>query len=803
MIRNYLKVALRSLSRHKVISFVKTLGLAVSLACCIVILFLIRHELSYDRFHEHPDQILRVLPDLPNSKVQSLPFPLIPALASEFPEIIQSVRLFSEAANVRIGLEIFNEDILYVDSEFLEIFSFPLAKSIHEKPLYSRGSVILSHESAVQYFGDTDAVGKTIEISRGAQFKQFVVEAVAQPIPDESSISFSFLLPISNLENTELASSWRQFQLTGFVRLLDHAHLEALSSKLPPFLKKYMGIDIATDDYYAQHKGLKFQSLTNYHLGQEPRSAGLRSVVDIDYLYILSVVAICILFIACFNFMLLAIGQSSTRFKEVGVRKVLGAKRSQLVQQFWFEAILLSLVALAAGAVVAQLMLPRFNQIAGLDLSLDYTGNVTSAICLAGLMVLVGITVGSYPAIFISRQSTDAVMKGRQKLTGHNRFTQALIVTQFVLSICLLISATMINRQLHFVQNKDLGFNANHVVVVPTLEASGEMSDGAELLQYYKAELAANPGIINVAGASGSFQRGFVTFSFFTQEDGTVSDVGSYVVDENFRRTMELEIIEGRDFLPASGDAGKSMIVNETFMKDFSGIAKRNQPFPYRILGHERLKIVGVVKDFNFLSLKRHVLPAALVLGQTARGSLKGKVDCILVRVRPQGIAESLDALKRIWQKYRPNLAFRYNFMDEDVAGQYSAEAMWHKLITIAATFAIVIACMGLIGLTSLAVAQRKREIGIRRVFGASVTQLLQLLNRELLILLLTAYAISWPVSYYIASQFLQSFAYKTPIDFGLFIICGLITFVLSALSVNSLLIKAAMQNPVNILRTE
>lgn len=352
-------------------------------------------------------------------------------------------------------------------------------------------------------------------------------------------------------------------------------------------------------------------------------------------------------------------------------------------------------------------------------------------------------------------------------------------------------------------KNKDLGFNSDHVIVIPTQLGSEQKSEGVRLLQFYKNELAGNPDIVNVSGASGSFQRGFVIFSFFTQEDGTVRDIGSYVVDENFIRTMELQLVEGRDFLKTGSDVWKTMIVNETFMHTFSDIAKLDSEFPHKILGHQGLKIVGVVKDFHFLSLKRQIQPAALVFGHDIEHTQTSKVDCILIRLRPKNLEQSLETLGGIWQKYQPNLAFTYHFMGEDLESQYKAEKMWRQIILYTSVFAILVACMGLLGLTSLSIAKRQRELGIRKILGASVLQLLQLLNREIIILIIIANIIAWPVSYYVASLYLEGFAYKTTLDLGYFILSGLTILFMTALSVNSIVIKEAMKNPVNAIRYE
>lgn len=806
MVKNYIKVALRNLFRNKIISSINILGLAASLACCILIIFLIRRELSYDNFHKNPEQIYRVVLDLPSPKTPSLPFPLLPALKNEYPEIAQSTRLFSEAAHIKILQDISNVEILYADSDFFEMFNFPFKTRIHENAFNHPKSVILSNEAAGKYFGTDDPVGRIIEISQGKKFEPFVVRAVVKPIPEESSIKFSFLVPIPNLMAAPFAArfeDWNQFQVTGFIRILDQSQRDALSEKLPRFLKKYMGIDIVTDDNYAQHSGLKFQPLPEYYLGAEASGTGLQNVLDIKYLYVLATVTILILLIACFNFILLSLGQSSTRFKEVGTRKVLGAVRSQLVRQLWLEAMLMSFFALILGVVLAELFLPAFNELIGQNLTLDYMNSPTSILTLLGLLLLIGTGVGGYPALKISRLPIVDIFKGKSKLGGRNSFTRSLIVAQFSLSICLLIIATTITKQIVFMKNKDLGFNTDQVIVIPLQKDSESRSGGARILQFYKNELAENPNITNVSGTSGSFQRGFVIFSFFTQEDGTVRDIGSYVVDADFISTMELKLNQGRNFLSASSDVEKTMIVNETFMNSFPDMAKLDREFPHKILGYQGLRIVGVVKDFHFLSLKRQIQPAALVFGHSVEQTRSSGVDCILIKVRPQNLEQSIDALKSIWQKYQPNLAFAYHFMNEDLESQYKAEEMWRQIILYTSVFAILIACMGLLGLTSLSITKRERELGIRKVLGASTVQLLQLLNREIITLITIANVIAWPVSYYVANLFLESFAYRTSIDFGYFILSGLAVLILTAFSVNSLAINAALKNPVNAIRYE
>lgn len=806
MVKNYIKVALRNLLRNKIISSINIIGLAAGIACCILIIFLIRRELSYDSFHKSPEQIYRVLPDLPNPRVPSVPFPLLPALKREYPEIAYGTRLYTEAAYVKIGQDVHNIDILYTDPDFFQIFNFPFKTGDVANIFDHPRSVVLSNAAAQEYFGDDNPVGRIIEISQGREFEPFIIKAVTKPIPRHSSINFSFLVPVTSLKTTEFASrfeDWQQFQTTGFVRIVNHAQLDALCDKLPQFLKKYMHIDIVDDEYYVPYKGLKFQPLTKYHLGDETSGIGLGSVFDRKYLYIMATIAILILSIACFNFILLSFGQSSARVKEVGMRKVLGAARPQLVRQFWLEAMLMSFFALILGIVLAELLLPAFNRVTGQNLALNYAISPTSFLLLLGLMLVIGMIVGSYPALMISRLPTATIFRENLKLGGNNSLTRSLIVVQFSLAVFLLIIATTITKQIYFVKNKDLGFNADHGVVIPTKLDSENKSDGVRLLQFYKNELVGNPDIMSVSGASGSFQRGFVIFSFFKPEEGTVREIGNYIVDANFITTMDLKLIAGRDFLKSGSDVGKAMIVNETFMSNFSDIAKLDGEFPYKILGRKRLKIVGVVKDFHFLSLKQQIQPAALVFGHDVEHAETSNVDCILIKLRPQNLEQSIATLKGIWQKYQPNREFAYHFMYEDLASQYIAEEMWRQIILYASAFSIFLASLGLLGLTSLSLAKRRHELGIRKVLGASLLQLLKLINREMVTLIMIANIIAWPLSYYVANLFLRDFAYRTTIHFGYFILCGFAILFLTALTVNSLVIKAAMKSPVEAIKYE
>lgn len=799
MIQNYFKVALRGLLKNKVYSCINIFGLGIGIACCILISFFLKHELSFDKFHDDPKFIYRVLPDLPNIKVASLPFLLIPSLANSYAEIEQAVRLYTDSGLIKTEEGTFEEKLSYTDPGFFKMFNFPLIEGDPQQVLADRFSTVLNEKTANKYFGDESPIGKSITIMHSTYIQSYIVRGVAAPIPAESTIQFSILLPFENLKYGRHAASyknWQQFLVTGFIRIENNIRINALAEKLPSFLFKNMNIEISSNHFDPPLKGLKFQPFSEYHLGDEDGGPGLEPVSNRQYLYILTSIAALILLMACFNFINLTIGSSSGRFKEVGMRKVLGAQRSQLIKQFWLESVLMSCIAFIIGLALADLFLPSFKTLLNTDLPKD---NISFFI-LGGVILFIGVLAGSYPALLISGFKTIDIFKGQLKIGGTNPISRLMIILQFVISICLIFSVIMFSKQLRFIQRHNLGFDPKNVIVIPTQEAT--KLEGAKLFLHYKNELVSNPNIINISAASGSFQRWFAVFSFFTMEDGTVMDVARYGVDANFIQTMELELIEGRNFRASESDIGNTMIVNETFMHTFSGIAKLNTDFPYRIYTSKRKQIIGVVKDFHFESFKKTIMPTALVLD--LKGEIKyGKIDCILIRIKPDNTTETIATLKRIWQRYRPYHAFSYNFMEEDIRQQYQTEDRWRHIISFASAFAIIIVSLGILGLASLSATRRQKEIGIRKVLGASASQVLHVLNREFILLFVVANIVAWPISYKVVSNFLENFAYRTSLNLSDFLIGSFIVLIFAGTVTCLKTLKVTMENPVKIIKYE
>lgn len=809
MFQNYLKIALRNLLRQKLYAFINVFGLALGVACCLLILLFVEHEWSFDKFHAKANRIYRAIEveKKVNEGERAMayqPLPLGPALQAEIPEIEQAVRIFSGGGAVSYGDKHFAESFVFADPAFFEIFDFPLLLGNPKQALANPHAVVITRRMAEKYFGPENPLGKTLLTKNWRGQVEAVVAGVAENPPGNSSIQFDFVMHITKYPQYERnLTQWTFFNGPVYVLLKEGADFNALQSKLPAFVTKYWGEvrksyqergELVPGDDAIQ---LRFQPITKIHLDTSVHSSN-EPISNPLYSMILAGIALLVLAIACINFITLAIGRSTSRAREVGVRKVLGAFRGQLVRQFWGEALLLSLLAFVLGVALAELLLPLFNQFAQKDLALSRLSNGWALIVMIGLLPLIGVLAGSYPAAVLSRFQPAAVLKGTLKLQQKSFLTRALVVFQFSLAIFLIVSAIFMARQQQFIAAKNLGYNPEHVIAINTFGGAGD--EGEKRMLRLREALAAHPQqVLGVAGTSASFNKGWDINSF--GHEGVERSAYFYRVDYDYLDMLGITLKDGRNFsreIPS--DVNAAVIVNETLVQEFGW----QEPVVGRRLSGWRTEkipggpvVVGVVKDYHFLSLHQRIQPVVLMLDR------EWGINFVLVRVNAKNISATLKLIEEKWQTVASNTPFEYAFVDDDVQQQYAADLRWQKIITSSTVFAVMLACLGLFGLSTLAATSRTKEIGIRKVLGASVTRVVTLLSREFAVLVLLANLLAWPFAYLVMSKVLQNYAYRIGLNLWVFALSGGLALLIALATVSTQAIKAALANPVEALRYE
>lgn len=818
MLRNYLKIAFRNLRKSPVYSFINIVSLAVGIACCMVIYLFVRHEYSYDQFHKNGDRIYRlneVRYEKPQSQIKDKPFfdtrapdglwksaylplPLGPALKQQFPEIQQVVRGDAGNALVRKDDEVHEESVTYVDSNFFNLFSFPLLRGNPDEVLKDPQDVVLTSSIARKYFGDENPVGKTLRIKMEDQEETFTVTGIAKEAPDNSSIQFDVLVPIQHKPGYEHNKDrWTSFNTPLFVEFVPNTDIRQFKAKLDAYVNERFKSDMEES---RTRQGLP-KNAKVFEIGMEPISAihldasvNWTNVSNPLYSYILSGIAFLILLIACINYVTLSLSRSANRVREVGIRKVSGAHRKQIAWQFWGETQLLTLFAMIAGLGLAELFLPLFNRISGESLSFSYAGQAGFFAVIMGITFITGLIAGSYPAIFLARLSPAEVLKGMSNHRFKPRLTKVLLILQFSLSVFLIISSVTMVRQMDFVSQKDLGYNKDQVVGIPTY--TGWNEKGAILLQRYRNQLNGVPGVVNVSGMAPAFTKGTNRYGF--KVDGNYKTSYIYYVDAQFIKTMGMDLVAGRDFSDSHpSDKTGSIIINQALAKSMGWENPVGKSLAWSDKKHPS-KVIGVVKDFNFQSLETPIEPMLLHMNPR-----EGGIDNILVRIRKGRIGETLPLLRSAWSVIAPSTPFDYWFLDDAVAQQYASYKKWLEIMSVSTFLAILIACLGLFGLAGITAINRTKEIGIRKVLGARVRQIVLLLNKDIVKLILLSLVIAAPVSWYIMRKWLTDFAYRIDVGPGIFLISALVALLVAVATVSYHSIKASLTNPVASLRNE
>ena len=780
LLSSYLKTAIRNLARHRIYSAINIIGIAIGLAFCILTFLFTYNEWTYDTFHENADRIYRVCvkeqKGLHEWITGTTSDPLGPAIAEAFPDM-QTVRFISR--NEKIGTEdrAFRAQLGYVDPNFLDIFSFPVLHGDVTNALKDKYSALITEKTAQKYFNKANPVGELLPIQRGKEIQNYTITGIVQNAPNNSTLQFDILLPF---EQSGFEDKWYSSLVSTFMMLPQNVHPNSLEQQFLRWTKIWWG--------EKSEEQIKLQPLTKMHFDQNVWADGRSNPV---YSYILSGIAILVLFIACVNFITLTLGRQATRAREVGLRKVVGAKRLQIANQFIGESLLLIAIALIVGIAIAELALPIFNNLAGKSLSMSDGLNLTTLAFLILLVSLVGITAGGYPALILSRLQPTQIIASRLQIKTGNRFGNVLIIFQFALSIFLIITTLMMGKQLDFLRTKPLGYQTEHVIAIQTNDLRKE---NKTLPTVFRDLLLSHPSVISTTWLGHSLNSSMGSRTYISYDGSPEHLVENISIDYNLFKTLDMKLVAGREYdreFPT--DAKESILVNEALVKKL-GIEDPIGKTIKRGTSWSQT-IIGVVRDFHFRSLHRKIAPAILPL-YTGQWSL-------WVRIHPENVPGTIAFIKEQWEKVTPNHAFNFSFIDEDLNKQYKKEERWNQMIQYATGFAIFIAALGAFGLAALATTRRTKEIGIRKVLGASQTQILSLLSREFVLYIALSSLIAFPIAYYATNQWLQTFAYRTELGIVTFLLGSLAMFLVVLTTVTTQVLKAARANPADALRDE
>lgn len=788
MIKNYLKTAFRSLLKNKGFTFINVFGLALGLATCLLIVFYVVDEMSYDRYNTRYGDIYRVNTDLKyGGAVTSFAIaapPVGDAMAKEFPEVERSTRL-ALAFNLRFkkGNEIIQEDqTLYCDPNIFDVFTLPMIAGDPKTALKDPNNVVISEKAAKKYFNSTDVIGKTLTTVNNDGNRTYKITGVIKDIPGQSHFKADFLFGL----DANQGKGWNGFTFNTYILLKPGADPKRLEAKFDGLLRRHIDTKDFNYSKFAAHGNyirLSLTRLKDIHLTSN-RQRELGANGDIQYVYIFSAIAIFIMVLACINFMNLSTARSANRAREVGVRKVLGSSRTHLVAQFLAESLIVTLAAAIIAVVIAWVLLPFFNQVSGKELSISLQTFTWLLPALLVIVVVVGILAGAYPAFFLSAFQPVHVLKGKLSAGFKgSKLRSFLVVFQFAISIFLIIGTLVVYNQLNYIRNKDLGFNRNQVLIVKNVTT---LKDPKIL----KQEIKQIPGVVN-ATLTSFLPTGILRFPNVFDSRQTKSIQGEFwTVDEDYISTMGMKLASGRNFSNQLATDSSAMIVNETAAKMLGYHGDPSE----RI--NTKYHIIGVVKDFNFSSLRDNVTPLVMVMAPDWMASLS-------IKVNTGNLPAVMSRIESAWKQLSPNQHFEYSFMDEDFNAMYANEQRMGKLFIIFTTLAIVIACLGLFGLAAYAAEQRNREIGIRKVLGASVSNLVTMLSGDFIKLVFISILISSPLAWLVMQKWLQGYAYREQIHWWFFAVTALGALLIAFVTISFQSIKAAMANPVESLKNE
>jgi len=805
MFKNYLKIALRNFLKHKGFSFINIFGLAIGVACCLLIVLFVLDEISYDQHHEKADHIYRVgIRGFVNNTLFHgvvTPAPMAQTLVNEFPEVTAATRLRNFGFPVfRYGDKVFSEEkVFWVDQAFFDIFTVPFIKGDPKTALAQPNTIVLTRSMALKYFGDEDPVGKSLNADKR---RDYLVTGVVEDVPHNSHFHYDFLAALVTYDASR-SPIWVSNNFYTYLVLQEGTSSEAFEAKLVGLVKKYVGPQIQTaagitlEQFFESGGAWDYfiQPLTGIHLHSH-LDFELEPNGDIAYVYIFSIIAIGILLVACINFVNLATARAANRAREVGIRKTVGSNRGQLIRQFLSETTIMSFFAVLLALVAVQLLLPFFNNITGKELAVPYIQNVLTIPLLLGLVLFIGILAGTYPAFFLA--SFDPVVVLKKEMSGKSKrssMRNVLVVFQFTVSIVLIVGTVIVSRQLKYIQNRNLGFNKEQVVIVKKTDDIGNQ------VPAFRQELLKNPKVINATNTNNLIGNEFGNSAYklagATGEETHLLYV--YYSDPHFVETYQIEMADGRYYEKGRQADQQSAVINEAAVKDLGLIEPVGKQIvairPNRTI---TFTIIGVMKNFNFKSLHHEIGPLIVHLyGPEGRGRF------VSVRIHSENIRETMTFLESTWRKFAANQAFEYEFFDDHFAIIYQAEERTGKIFFSFSLLAIFIAILGLFGLAAFVAEQRTKEIGIRKVLGATEIGIVFLLSKQFTKWIVLSNLFAWPIAYYFMTKWLQRFAYQAGISAWSFLFAFIVVLFLALLTVSYQTVKAARSNPVELLRYE
>ena len=779
MIKNYTKITFRNLKRYKFYSFINISGLAIGIACCLIIFLWVQNELGYDRFHKNAGDLYRIVQESPQGgkvfHINVTPSALGPLLKERYPEIADSARYTLTRLDMGREEIHFRESVALVDGSFLQMFSFTLLEGTPQAALENPYSIVISEEMKKKYFAGEDALGKALRVSDSFDLN---VTGVMEDIPKDSHLQFDCLIPFKLLgESGYNMNDWGNNNYSTYIQLKENASSQEVETKISGIIQEHVPRSSST---------LHLQPVVRIHL-YALGGGGL-----ITYIYIFSGMAIFILLIACINYMNLSTARSANRAREVGIRKVVGANRVQLIKQFMGESIFYAFIALIIGLVILHLLLPTFTQLAGKPLSMDYS--LSMILVLIGLTLFTGILAGVYPALILSSFQAIRTLKGVLKSRdGSALFRKILVVAQFSLSIFLISGTLFVFQQLDFMMNRELGYNKENILCMPM---RGQLFRN---YQVFKTSLLENPNIISMARANTTpdIKQSSISDYGITwdgrEEGDNFPGINIMGVDADYLKTCKMEMAEGRFFSEEfPTDSTDSWVINETA----AAAMGLESPLGIGVYWAEyKGKIIGVIKDFHFSSLHEEIEPLLM--------RMNWGMDNILVRIRSDNMPGTIGFIQKTLKDLLPHYAFEYEFLDTRLENLYTAEQRMEKILIFSTIIAIFISCLGLLGLASFTAEQRTKEIGIRKVLGSTVGGVVFLLSRQFIKWVLVANLIAWPVAYFAVHNWLQNFAIRTRIGWEVFLLSGSLALAISLLTVCYQSVKAALANPVDSLRYE
>ncbi len=815
MIRNYFKIAWRTLLKNKAMFSINIIGLAIGIATCLIITLFVVDELSYDRYNEKSDQIVRVIlkaklgEEIINES--DIPAPIAKTFISEFPEVLNATRAFTNIGTPKVT---YKENTLrkgkfaFVDANFFGIFTLPIIKGDAKTALNKPNSVVLTKAQAELYFGDEEPMGKMIQISDIGFYENggyvnnnglYTVTGIIEKVPDNSHFHFDIFASMASNKEAD-NQSWMTGDYQTYLLMRKGTDLTQLEQKIPPIVKKYMGSQIEgslgmTFEEFLKtgnEVGLFTEKLTDIHFS---KSGSTNNTGDIQTVYMFALIALFMLLIACINFMNLSTASASKRVKEIGMRKVLGSTKKQLINQFLTESFISTLIAMCIGVIIFVLALPYFNQLSGKSLDFNQIFDPKIIIALIGLTLVISFLAGGYPAFFMSSFKPIQALKNKFTSGSSKGIRSGLVVFQFTVSVGLIIGTLVVSQQMNYIQNKDVGYEKEQLIV---MRNAGRLGND---FNAFKEEIQNETQIQSITMSSyvpaGSSDGSTSAITTKHQIPQTLRS-RLYFIDEEYIPTLGMEILLGRNFSKEFGREDKNIIINETAIKTFgfneNPIGETISMATDNNGAKELLTVVGVVKDFHLKSLHNEIEPLLMQYNPYYG---------LIIKAKTSDMASLIATMKSKWEAFGSGETFEYAFLDELYNETYLKETNMNTILKIFALLTIFVACLGLFGLVTFTAEQRFKEIGIRKVLGSSIPQIVGMLSKDFIKLVFVSFIIAFPLGYYLMNKWLQDFAYRIDIHWSVFVFSGLITIGIAFITISFRSIKAASVNPIKSLKTE